>query len=156
MAVPSSAKMAGSAPRTLRGFTLLEVLVALVIVALGLMAAFGQVNQTVTATSRLRDKTIAHWVALNEMTRLRIKGEFPAVGTRSDETEMARNRWRYTIKVVKTDLAAIRRVDISVAFADKPEGVITTLTGFLGQPPATQPTAKPGDIADWLPLEPAP
>ncbi|MEZ5566391.1 MAG: type II secretion system minor pseudopilin GspI [Gammaproteobacteria bacterium] len=135
------------------GFTLLEVLVALVIVALGLMAAFGQVNQALTATSRLRDKSFAHWIALNEMTRLRLLGEFPAVGSRSDNVEMARVTWRYTIKVAKTDLGAIRRIDISVAFADKPQAVISTLTGFLGQPPPTQPAANPGAGVDWLPLE---
>ncbi len=76
------------------GFTLLEVLVALVIVALGLMAAFGQVNQSLTVSSRLRDKTLAHWIASNEMTRMRLLADFPAIGTRSDEVEMARTNWR--------------------------------------------------------------
>jgi general secretion pathway protein I len=132
------------------GFTLLEVLVALVIVALGLMAAFGQVNQTLTVSSRLRDKTLAHWVAVNEMTRLRLLGEFPAIGSRSDEVEMARTNWRYTINVVKTPLDALRRVDISVAFADRPDSVVTTLTGFLGRPQAAaQGGAAPAEEADW-------
>ncbi|MEQ1800504.1 MAG: type II secretion system minor pseudopilin GspI [Gammaproteobacteria bacterium] len=136
--------------RRQNGFTLLEVLVALVIVALGLLAAFGQVNQTLTVSSRLREKTLAHWVAVNEMTRLRLLGEFPAIGSRSDEVEMARNNWRYTIKVVKTQVDAIRRVDISIAFADRPDSVVTTLTGFLGQPaPATQAAAGAGTEAEW-------
>lgn len=137
------------------GFTLLEVLVALVIVALGLMAAFGQVNQTLTVSSRLRDKTLAHWVAANEMTRLRLLAEFPAIGSRSDEVEMARTNWRYTIKVVKTPLDALRRVDISVAFADRPDAVVTSLTGFIGRP-ATASQVPPGgdDKADWYVLEP--
>ena len=134
-----------------RGFTLLEVMVALVIVALGLMAAFGQVNQSLTVASRLRDKTLANWVAVNQMTELRLVGEFPAIGSRSDEVDMARNTWRYTIKVVKTPLAAIRRVDISIAFADRPDTVVTTLTGFLGRPPAAGPANAP--TADWSPLE---
>ena len=137
-------------PARQSGFTLLEVLVALVIVALGLMAAFGQVNQTLTVSSRLRDKTLAHWVAVNEMTRLRLLGEFPAIGSRSDEVEMARTSWRYTINVVKTPLDALRRVDISVAFADRPDSVVTTLTGFLGRPQAAaQGGAAPADQADW-------
>jgi general secretion pathway protein I len=136
-----------------RGFTLLEVMVALVIVALGLMAAFGQVNQSLTAASRLREKTLANWVAVNEMTRLRLLDEFPAIGSRSDEIEMARNTWRYTIKVVKTPLDAMRRVDISIAFADRPDTVVTTLTGFIGRPPAKAPATAPA--ADWFPLEPA-
>lgn len=134
------------------GFTLLEVLVALVIVALGLMAAFGQVNQTLTVSSRLRDKTLAHWVAVNEMTRLRLLGEFPAIGSRSDEVEMARTNWRYTINVVKTPLDALRRVDISVAFADRPDSVVTTLTGFLGRPQAAsaQGGGAQAEQADWI------
>lgn len=137
------------------GFTLLEVLVALVIVALGLLAAFGQVNQTVTAASRLRDKTLAHWVAANEMTRLRLlllqEQQFPAIGSRSDEVEMARTDWRYTIKVTKTAVDAMRRVDISVAFADRPDTVVTTLTGFLARP---GPVSADEEQADWVPLEP--
>ena len=132
-----------------RGFTLLEVLVALVIVALGLMAAFGQVNQTLSAASRLREKSIAHWVAVNEMTRLRLLGEFPDVGSSSDEVEMAGVEWRYTVKVVKTELDVLRRVDISVALADRPKSVVTTLSGFLGRPPPAV-EARPGTSqADW-------
>ena len=137
------------------GFTLLEVLVALVIVALGLMAAFGQVNQTLTVATRLRDKTLAHWVATNEMTRLRLLAEFPAIGSRSDEVEMANTNWRYTIKVVKTPVEALRRVDISIAFAERPDRVVTTLTGFLGRPPPAAPGAgAPADQADWYCPEP--
>jgi len=131
-----------------RGFTLLEVLVALVIVALGLIAAFGQVNQTVTTASRLRDKTIAHWVAMNEMTQLRLKGEFPATGSRSDEVEMARTTWRYTIKVVKTEMASFRRVDISVSFADQPDAIVTTLSGLLASSPQAQ---APQVFTAWPP-----
>jgi general secretion pathway protein I len=129
------------------GFTLLEVLVALVIVALGMIAAFGQVNQTLTTAGVLRDKTIAHWVAMNELARLRILGEFPPVGDRSDEVEMAGVTWRYTIKVLKTEMPEFRRVDISVSFAERPDTVVTTLSSLLttsaGQPAQT--------FTEWLP-----
>jgi general secretion pathway protein I len=144
-------------PRRGRGFTLLEVLVALVIVALGLLAAFGQVNQTVTTAGRLRDKTLAHWVASNEMTRVRLlllqEQQFPPIGSRSDEIEMAKTDWRFTIKVSKTAVDAMRRVDISVAFADRPDTVVTTLTGFVARP-GPPPTGQDADMADWFPLEP--
>jgi len=137
-----------SRPLRQRGFTLLEVLVALVIVALGLIAAFGQVNQTITTASRLREKTIAHWIAMNELTRLRLLGEFPATGSRSDEVEMARTTWRYTVKVVKTEMASFRRVDISVALADQPDAVVTTVSGLLASSPQAQ--ASQG-FTDWPP-----
>jgi len=124
------------------------VLVALVIVALGLIAAFGQVNQTVTTAIRLRDKTIAHWVAMNEMTRLRLLGEFPATGSRSDEVEMARTTWRYTVKVIKTESAEFRRVDISVSPAERPDMVVTTVSGFLASSLQAQ---APKAFSEWPP-----
>ena len=134
---------------TQRGFTLLEVLVALVIVALGLMAAFGQVNQTLTAANRLREKTIAHWVAVDQMTKFRLtEDEFPAIGSSSNEVEMARTKWKWTAKVSKTDYPDLRQVDISVTYADKPKSPIATLSGFIGKPPSGAPaTNEP--VADW-------
>lgn len=135
-----------------RGFTLIEVLVALVIVALGLMAAFGQVNQTLTTASRLRDKTFADWVALNQLTAQRLLGEFPAIGSSSGETEMGRAKWRYTVKVEKTDFEDLRQINVSVAFADDPEQIVTSISGFLGK--ATAKTGSDSRRADWTPPEP--
>ena len=139
------------------GFTLLEVLVALVIVALGLMAAFGQVNQTLTAANRLREKTIAHWVAVDQVTKLRLAGEFPAIGSRTDEVEMARTRWLFTTKVTKTDLDPdLREVDISVAYVDKPKLPIETVSGFISKPPSAAPaTGTTPPAADWTVVPPA-
>lgn len=142
-------------PERLRrsGFTLIEVLVALVIVALGLLTAFGQVNQTLTTASRLRDKTFADWVALNQLTAQRLLGEFPAVGSSSGETEMGRAKWRYTVKVENTDFEDLRQIDVSVAFADNPDQVVTSISGFLGR--ATGKSVVPGNQrADWAPMEP--
>ncbi len=135
------------------GFTLIEVLVALVIVALGLLAAFGQVNQTLTTASRLRDKTLADWVALNQLTAQRLPGEFPAIGSNSGETEMGRARWRYTVKVEKTDFEDLRQIDVSVAFADNPEQAVSSISGFIGR--AASQAVEPGSQrADWVPVEP--
>ncbi len=136
------------------GFTLLEVMVALVIVALGLMAAFGQVNQSLNAASRLRNMTLAHWIAVDQITRLRFLGEFPAVGTSSDEVEMAGTRWAYKTKVSKADLETLRVIDVSVALADSPDSVITTATGVIGAPQAATPPPQ-GGTTGWPVLTPA-
>ena len=139
---------------TQRGFTLLEVLVALVIVALGLMAAFGQVNQTLTAANRLREKTIADWVAVDQMTKFRLtEDEFPAIGSSSNEVEMARTKWLWTAKVSKTDYPDLRQVDISVTYADNPKSPVATLTGFLSKPAAKAATpASNTPTTDWKPV----
>jgi general secretion pathway protein I len=135
------------------GFTLVEVLVALVIVALGLLAAFGQLSQSVSAATRLRDKTLAHWIATDQLTALRLGRKFPAVGESSDDVEMARSDWRYTIRVTKTPVENLRRVDISVSFADRPNSEVATVTGFLTQP-APPEAGVAGQVADWVFVDP--
>jgi general secretion pathway protein I len=120
------------------GFTLLEVLVALVIVGLGLMAVFSQLNQTIMTASMLRDRTLAHWVAVDRITELRLEGILPEVGERSDEIEMAGAEWAYTLKFSDVGVENFVRVDVSVGFADNPDRVVTELAGFLGERPPVQ------------------
>lgn len=116
-----------------KGFTLVEVLVALAIIAFGLIAVFSQLGQSATAAARLREKTLAHWVAMEKLTELRLSGSFPGVGTSSDEIEMANTRWRYEIRISATEGSELRRADVSVAFADDPDRPVATATGFLAE-----------------------
>ena len=116
------------------GFTLVEVLVALAIVAFGLVAVFGQLSQSTTAASRLREKTLAEWVALNQLAELRLSGEYPGIGTRSDDVEMAGSRWHYDIKISETQGNYMRRADVSVSYTDNQQRPLATVVGFIGQP----------------------
>lgn len=134
-----------------RGFTLIEVLVALAIVAFGLIAVFGQFNQTATAAGRLRDKTLAHWVAMNTLTEMRLRGDFPAAGTQSDDVEMANQRWHYEVRISETASDALRRADITVAFQDAPDRPLATAAGFLARP---QPRGAPAAGSGWPPITP--
>lgn len=130
------------------GFTLLEVLVALVIVGLGLMAVFSQLNQSLVTASLLRERTLAHWVAMDRITELRLNGELPDVGESSDEIEMAGIQWAYVLKFSDVGIENFRRVDVRVSYADSPDRVITEVAGFLGE--------QPEEIAPaaWDPLDP--
>lgn len=129
-----------------RGFTLIEVLVALLIVGLGLMAVFGQINQSVTTAIWLRDKTLAHWVAVNYLTEQRIAGEYPAEGKRTAERELAGITWRISAEVAESRLEGLREIEIAVATTDRPDEVITTLFGALRQPLGE---LRPGD-EEWV------
>ncbi|KAA0209437.1 MAG: type II secretion system protein GspI [Proteobacteria bacterium] len=134
-------------PQRLHGFTLIEVMVALAIVAFGLIAVFGQLNQSATAVTRLRDRSFAHWVAMNRIVELRLAGGFPAVGTRSDDVEMANQRWHYQVKISATEDDRLRRVDVTVSPADRQGRPLATAVGFLTETP--QPTAPPGAASGW-------
>lgn len=130
------------------GFTLLEVLVALVIVGLGLMAVFSQLNQSLVTASLLRERTLAHWVAMDRIAELRLAGELPDIGETSDDIAMAGIEWSYMLKFSDVGIENFRRVDVTVSFADDPDRVISEMAGFLGTSP--QLTAAPS----WTPLDP--
>lgn len=143
----SSDNILGARHARAGGFTLLEVLVALVIVGLGLMAVFSQLNQALITASMLRERTLAHWVAMDRVAELRLSGELPDVGETSDDVEMAGIEWTYVLTFTDVGIENFRRVDVTVSFADTPDRVITELAGFLGEgaDAAAPPSWSPGD-----------
>jgi general secretion pathway protein I len=122
-----------AAKRTAQGFTLIEVIVALVIIGLGMLGAIQAVSQTAGNSGYLRDKTIAHWVAMNRLTEIRLQKTAPGVDKTSDEVEMAGRRWKWTMNVTQSPVETIRRIDISVRPSEAKEGAsLASVTGFYG------------------------
>jgi general secretion pathway protein I len=119
--------------RRKRGFTLLEVMVALAIVSIGLIAAFNAVIQMAHSTTTLRERAFADWIAMNQLTELRVAGEFPDVGRFDGDVEFAGREWRWEASVSETGVEDLRRVDISVAYIEQPEDLVTLMTGFLSR-----------------------
>lgn len=124
-----------------RGFSLIEVIAALAVVAFGMLGVIEAVSQTASSTAYMRDKTLAHWVAMNRLTELRLAQQAPKIAKTSDEVEMAGRRWRWTTEVTQSPLESVRRIDVSVRLADgKEDSFLAKLTGFYGSaiaPPGT-------------------
>ena len=95
-----------------RGFTLMEVLIALVIVTLAVSALLGTVTSSGSNVSYLRDKTIAEWVALNRLTEIRIAQQMPDKGRRVGNTEMAGMRWQWEEEVIELPVKGMFRVEV--------------------------------------------
>ena len=124
---------ATNAARRTRGFTLIEVLAALVIVGLGMLGVIQAVIQSANQGTYLREKTLAHWIAMNLVTERRLMTSPPEVGTSSDIIEFAGQRWRWSVKVSETTVESMHRFDVSVGFADAPESEkLATAIGFYG------------------------
>jgi general secretion pathway protein I len=117
------------------GFTLLEAMVALVIVALGMMAVKTQLNRYLVTATVTEEKTLASWVAANKLTELSVAPSWPEVGRSDDEIELAQRRWRTVIDVSETQVDNLRRVDVRVYLADDPERLIQTLSALIEPPP---------------------
>ena len=119
----------------LRGFTLLEVMIALAVVSIGLVAASSSIAQLTANGMYLRDKTMAHWIAMNKLSELRLAETWPDVGKSDDEIDYGSQTWHWTAEVTETQVENLRRIDLTVARKDKKnEVVVARLSGFAGQP----------------------
>lgn len=120
-----------------RGFTLLETMVALVVVALGMTAVYLQLSQFAANSIYLRDKTIASWIGSNTVTELSIQPNWPELGAEELEVEFASRIWSVRIEISETDVENLRRADVSVGLVDQPERIIHRVSGLI-EPPAPQ------------------
>lgn len=123
------------------GFTLVEVVVALAIVAIGMLAVFKTIGDTASNVAYLRDRTFAEWIADNRITEMRLAGEMPSVDETDGDVEFAGRKWLWTAKVSQTQVEGLRRIDVAVRReADSEESSLVTLAGFVG---ATATAAAP-------------
>ncbi|MCF6190510.1 MAG: type II secretion system minor pseudopilin GspI [Cocleimonas sp.] len=121
--------------RKTSGFTLLEVMIALFVVAIALGGAIKVMGNAAQNTSRLSNKTFAQWVALNQIAKLNIEKAWPKLGEAKGNSEMASQEWKWVQKIIKTEDKRIKRVEISVSpVNDSDSNPYATVVGFLAQP----------------------
>lgn len=128
--------------KTNRGFTLLEILVAVSIFAITAVTLLNAQRTQITTSQHLEEKTYAHWVALNYLAEMQLTGRFPDVGEMESQSEMAGRVWLINTKVQATPTPNVRLLVVSVAvkpdednqqsLTEKPEPV-TSVTGFLSK-----------------------
>lgn len=119
-----------------RGFTLIEVLVAMAVLALSLPVVFKAISEVSLSAIQLQNKTYAQWVALNKVAEMRLQTTWPAIGKSDGDTEMAGQDWHWVMQVESTDDKDVRKLVVSVnPETDKNNKVATIeLTAFLGRP----------------------
>jgi general secretion pathway protein I len=130
--------------RRARGFTLVEVLVALAIVAIGMSAVLGALGSSAETAAYLRDKTLAEWIALDQLAQTRLQTQMPAKGSTDGELDYAGRHWRWHQEVTDGGFPGILRIDVTVQQADTPAGKnapwIGSASGAMGNavaPPQT-------------------
>ncbi len=110
-------------------------MIALVIVAFGMMAVQTQLNRYVAASTYIEQKTLASWIATNKLTELSVAPTWPPIDEYEEELEFAGRQWRCDIVVSETDVASLHRVDVSVRLLDDPERVVHKVSALI-EPPA--------------------
>lgn len=141
----------GVKPRE-RGFTLIEVLVALAIVAIGMAAVLGALTSSASTVLYMKDKTLAQWIALNHIAEERLKvqpGQVPQQGNSDGDLDYAGQKWHWRQETVPTAVQGMVRMDVMVRPADvkgdDKHGWYVTLSGIIGDA-VGQPR---GDLPLW-------
>ncbi len=128
--------------RTSNGFTLVEVLVALAVLAIALPALLFTIAGQISSLDYMREKSLAHWVAMNKMTELRLQNDYLDY-LPSDKKEgsvmLAEREWFWTLETKKTVSDIVLRVDIKVRKTDdEKDQAFATVSTFLQLPVDTR------------------
>ncbi len=120
-----------------RGFTLLEIMIALAVFAIASAALIKNASQSVRQAAVLEERVLAAWVAENELNALRrplrVDDDFPAVGVERVSVTMAEREWDVVIETNSTENESVQRVEVRVFKPNDNVAVVTTLTGFVGR-----------------------
>jgi len=140
------------------GFTLIEVLVALAIVAIGMAAVLEAMTSSADTALYLQSKTFAEWVALNRIETVRLSGAVPTAGTSDDDIEYAGQNWHWQQKVSAAQISntlipGMVQIEVDVRPADsqagEDRGWYASAVGFMGNAVQSSPTSSP---PPWSPL----
>lgn len=118
-----------------RGFTLVEVLVALAIVSIALMASLRVAAGGTQSAAELRSRLFAGWVAENVLAEQRARAIWLAPGLHQGSQRQGGIDFVWRAEVVATPNSKFRRVDVAVATATADAHVVARLAGFLVRPP---------------------
>jgi len=120
--------------KRLRGFTLLEVMVALAVIAIGLGAVITEASRNISNAALLEDKTLGHWVAANKVAEMQVTKEWPSAGEQSSDVEMAGRDWYLTVIIIDTPDERVKRMDVEVRTDSGSENPVVKVISYLGQP----------------------
>ena len=114
-----------------KGFTLLEVLVALAVLTIGLGTVIKVAGSQASQLAYLKDKTIALWVANNKVNDVKLN-KWPSTGTSSGHEFMASQEWQWKLKVSNTADEELRRLDVEVKRANEQGEPVIRFISFVG------------------------
>ncbi len=117
-----------------RGFTLVEVLVALAVLAIALAAVMRAMAQAIDTTATLRQHEVALWVAQNRLVQHEMAQDWPSVDTTDGDADMGGRKWYWREQVSTTPEPKIRRIEITIRETADSKETVAKLVGYLRNP----------------------
>ncbi|BCL75628.1 hypothetical protein JHS3_13640 [Jeongeupia sp. HS-3] len=118
-----------------RGFTLVEVLVALAVLAIAMAAALRAVSASTDTAGDLATRTLAGWVAQNRLAEITARAEFPEPGRREGRSTMVGREFVWQEEDGVSPNRSFRRVEIKVYADGDQTHAVATLVGYLANAP---------------------
>jgi general secretion pathway protein I len=118
-----------------RGFTLLEVLVALAILAIAMAAVSRTASSSIRNADALRIRVIADWVAQNRLANHQAINDWPSPGIQTGSEDQAGQTYPWQEEVISTPNPTMRRIVVSVYSPADAKLKLRELTGYLVQYP---------------------
>lgn len=115
-----------------KGFTLIEVIIALAVIAISMAAVINGVGKNVSNASSLREKTLAHWVASNKVAEIQLSDVALDASEKKGEATLAELRWQWNVKISDTDIEAIKRLTVEVQ-RENTDTPLATVIAYVGQ-----------------------
>ena len=120
-----------------KGFTLLEVMIAMAIFAVVSGALIRSAAQTVKQTGIIQERTLAYWIAENHLNQQRFlprnDENFPGIGTDRSTVTMADQDWEIVMDVEATENIDMRRIIVTVFRSTDRDNDVVELSGFIGR-----------------------
>jgi general secretion pathway protein I len=127
--------LSNSKTKTQTGFTLIEVLVALFILAITMAAVSRTASSSIHHVEVLRTHVIADWVAQNRLAQHQARGDWPAPGIQTGEESQANQIYPWQEEIIATPNPTMRRIVVSVYAPDDAQHKLREMTAYLVQYP---------------------
>jgi general secretion pathway protein I len=116
-----------------KGMTLLEVIVALAIFAIAAVSITKSLGEQMANMPILEERTLAQWVASNQMVEARLTSPFPDIGQKEGQVDLAGRDWYWRQKVVKTTDDKFRMISISVSSDERYKRIQAQVSSYVHQ-----------------------
>ena len=110
---------------------LLEVIVALAVFSIAAVSITKSLGEQMANMPILEERTMAQWVAHNQMVDARLEPKFPEIGRKDGQTELANKDWYWRKEVIKTTDDNFRMIRISVSDDERFARVIAEVSSYV-------------------------
>jgi general secretion pathway protein I len=128
-----TANTPGYLPKIMRGFTLIEVMLAMAVFSIAGIAILGVADTNARNLGHLESKMLANWVVSNQLVEASLDSNWPPKNNRRGKVDLAGHEWHWQQKVIKTTDKNMRAVVIEVRADEKQTSALASMMTYVSK-----------------------